>query len=208
VRLHFAETAFSGNGQRAFNVAINGASVLANYDIFAGAGAQFKATEKVFTTTADSSGKISIAFTAGTNGAPHTNPSVRGIEVIPAGCNAPSTRASFTATAASTSEIDLSWSAATGPACGGAITYKVTRNGTQVASGLSSTSFNDTGLAASTTYTYTVAAVNSAGASAAASTSATTLASCSTPTTPTNFTATAVSSSEIDLSWTASTGPS
>src|SRR5262249_43027574 len=42
VRLHFAETAFSGNGQRAFNVAINGASVLANYDIFAGAGAQFK----------------------------------------------------------------------------------------------------------------------------------------------------------------------
>jgi beta-glucanase (GH16 family) len=208
VRVHFAETAFSGNGQRAFNVAINGSSVLANYDIFADAGAQFKATEKVFTTTADSSGKITIAFTAGTNGAPHTNPSVRGIEVIPAGCNTPSTPASFTATAASSSEIDLSWSAATGPACGGAITYKVTRNGTQVASGLSGTSFNDTGLAASTTYTYTVSAVNSAGASAAASTSATTQASCTTPTTPANFTATAVSSSEIDLSWTASTGPS
>jgi beta-glucanase (GH16 family) len=208
VRLHFAETAFSGTGQRAFNVAINGTTVLANYDIFADAGAQFKATEKVFTATADSTGKITVAFTAGTNGAPHTNPSLRGIEVIPAGCNAPTTPGSFTATAASSSEIDLSWSASSGPSCGGAITYTVTRNGTQIASGLSGTTFKDTGLTASTTYTYTVVAVNSAGASAAASTSATTLASCSVPTTPTNFAATAISTSEIDLSWTASTGPS
>jgi fibronectin type 3 domain-containing protein len=208
VRLHFAETAFSGTGQRAFNVAINGTTVLANYDIFGDAGAQFKATEKVFSATADSTGKITIAFTAGTNGAPHTNPSLRGIEVIPAGCNAPTTPGSFTGTAASSSEIDLSWSASTGPSCGGAITYNVTRNGTQIASGLSGTTFKDTGLAASTTYTYTVTAVNSAGSSAAASTSATTLAGCSVPTTPTNFTAAAVSTSEIDLSWTASTGPS
>jgi beta-glucanase (GH16 family) len=208
VRLHFAETAFSGTGQRAFNVAINGTTVLANYDIFADAGAEFKATEKVFSATADSTGKITIAFTAGTNGAPHTNPSLRGIEVIPAGCSAPTTPGSFTATAASSSEIDLSWSASTGPSCGGAITYNVTRNGTQVASGLSGTTFKDTGLSASTTYTYTVVAVNSAGSSSAASTSATTPAGCSVPTTPTNFAASAVSTSEIDLSWTASTGPS
>ncbi len=209
MRLHFAETAFSGTGQRAFNVAINGTTVLTNYDIFADAGAQFKATEKVFTAAADSNGKITVAFTAGTNGAPHTNPSVRGIEVIPQGCSAPTTPGSFTATAASSSEIDLSWSASSGPSCGGAITYKVTRNGTQIASGLSSTSLNDTGLIASTTYTYTVTAVNSAGSSAAASTSATTLGgTCSVPTTPRSFTATAVSTSEIDLSWTASTGQS
>jgi beta-glucanase (GH16 family) len=208
VRLHFAETAFSGAGQRAFNVAINGTTVLSNYDIFADAGAEFKATEKQFTVTADSSGTITVAFTAGTNGAPHTNPSVRGIEIIPAGCSAPTTPGSFTATAVSSSEIDLSWSASTGPSCGGAITYKVTRNGAQIASGLSGTSLKDTGLTASTTYAYTVTAVNSSGGSAAASTSTTTLASCSAPTTPTNFTASAVSSSEIDLSWTASTGPS
>jgi beta-glucanase (GH16 family) len=207
VRLHFAETAFSGTGQRAFNVAINGTQVLTNYDIFADAGAQFKATEKDFTATADSSGTITIAFTAGTNGAPHTNPSLRGIEVIPAGtsCSPPTVPANFTATAASSSEIDLSWTASTGPACGGAVTYKVTRNGTQIASGVSGTSFKDTGLNASTTYNYTVAAVNSAGSSATASASATTSA-CSAPTTPANFAATAVSSSEIDLSWTASTG--
>jgi beta-glucanase (GH16 family) len=209
VRLHFAETAFTAAGQRAFNVAINGTTVLSNYDIFADAGAEFKATEKVFTATADGSGKITIAFTAGTNGAPHTNPSLRGIEVIPAGCSAPNTPGSFSANPVSSSEIDLSWSASTGPSCGGAITYKITRNGTQIASGLTGTSFNDTGLAASTTYTYTVVAVNSAGSSAAASTSATTLSgTCSAPTTPTNFAASAVSTSEIDLSWTASTGPS
>jgi beta-glucanase (GH16 family) len=208
VRLHFAETAFAAAGQRAFNVAINGTTVLTNYDIFADAGAQFKATEKVFTTTADSSGNIAVAFTAGTNGAPHTNPSVRGIEIIPQGCSAPTTPGSFAATAASSSEIDLSWSASSGPSCGGAITYNVTRNGTQIASALSGTTFKDTGLTAATTYTYTVTAVNSAGASAAASTSATTPAGCTAPTTPTNFTATAVSTSEIDLGWTASTGPS
>ena len=208
VRLHFAETAFSGAGQRAFNVAINGTTVLTNYDIFADAGAEFKATEKVFSANADSSGKITIAFTAGTNGAPHTNPSLRGIEVIPAGCSAPNTPGSFSANPVSSSEIDLSWSASTGPSCGGAITYTVTRNGTQIATGVSGTSFKDTGLTASTTYTYTVVAVNSAGSSAAASTSATTAGGCSPPTAPTNVTATAVSTTEIDLSWTASTGPS
>jgi beta-glucanase (GH16 family) len=208
VRLHFAETAFTAAGQRAFNVAINGATVLPNYDIFADAGAEFKATEKAFTATADSSGNITIAFTAGANGAPHTNPSLRGIEIIPQGCSAPTTPGSFSATAASSSEIDLSWSASTGASCGGAITYTVTRNGAKISTGLSGTSFKDTGLTAATTYTYTVTAVNSGGGSAAATTSATTPANCTAPTTPTNFAATAVSTSEIDLSWTASTGPS
>ena len=82
VRLHFAETAFQGVGQRKFNVAINGAQVLTNYDIYADAGVLYKATEKVFTANADDSGAITIAFIAGT-GAPHTNPSIRGIEVLP-----------------------------------------------------------------------------------------------------------------------------
>jgi hypothetical protein len=84
VRLHFAETAFKGIGQRHFNVVINGVQVLTNYDIYADAGVLFKATEQVVPATADDLGTIAIDFTAGT-GAPHTNPSIRGIEVIPAG---------------------------------------------------------------------------------------------------------------------------
>jgi hypothetical protein len=82
VRLHFAETALQGVGQRHFNVVINGTQVLNNYDIYADAGALFKATEKVFSATADDNGTITINFTTGT-GAPHTNPSVRGIEILP-----------------------------------------------------------------------------------------------------------------------------
>jgi beta-glucanase (GH16 family) len=175
VRLHFAETAFAAAGQRAFNVAINGTAVLTNYDIFADAGAEFKATQKEFPATADSTGTITINFTAGTNGAPHTNPSLRGIEIIPVGgCTAPITPANFAANAVSSSEIDLSWSASTGPSCGGAVTYNVTRNGTKIATGQSATSLKDTGLSASTTYNYTVVAVNSAGSSSAATTNATT----------------------------------
>ena len=63
-------------------VAINGATVLTNYDIFADAGALFKATEKSFTASADDTGTMTIDFTSGT-GAPHINPSIRGIEIIP-----------------------------------------------------------------------------------------------------------------------------
>jgi len=102
----------------------------------------------------------------------------------------------------------LSWTASTGPSCGGPVTYKVTRNGATVATGLTGTNLNDTGLAPSTTYNYSVSAVNSVGSSTPVSATATTLGGCSVPTTPTNFTATAASTSEIDLSWTASTGPS
>jgi beta-glucanase (GH16 family) len=88
VRLHFAETAFAGIGQRLFNVTINGIQVLTNYDIFADAGTLFKATEKVFAVNADDLGTIAIDFTAGTH-APHTNPSIRGIEVIPSAGGGP-----------------------------------------------------------------------------------------------------------------------
>ncbi|HZR28042.1 MAG TPA: malectin domain-containing carbohydrate-binding protein [Terriglobales bacterium] len=206
LRLHFAETAVAAAGQRAFNVAVNGATVLSNFDIFAAAGGEFIANVQQFNVTADSSGTITIAFTVGTNGAPHTNPSLRGIEIIPpAGCTAPSTPANFTASAVSSSEIDLSWAAVTGPACGGAVTYTVTRNGAQIASGLSATSLKDTGLTASTTYNYTVKAVNSVGASAAASASATTSSACTAPSAPSGLSATAASTTQINLSWTAST---
>src|SRR5260370_3303213 len=104
VRLHFAEVAFTAAGQRAFNVAINGTTVLSNFDIFAAAGGQFIANVQQLNATADSSGTITIAFTLGTNGPPHTNPSLSGIEILPpAGCTAPSTPANFTASAVSSS---------------------------------------------------------------------------------------------------------
>ena len=50
VRLHFEEPTCTGAGQRQFNVLINGVQVLTNFDIFATAGAQYKAVVETFTT--------------------------------------------------------------------------------------------------------------------------------------------------------------
>src|SRR5206468_3654276 len=123
---------------------------------------------------------------------------------------APSPPIGLTATTASSSQIDLSWTA---PADNGGSTitgYMIERsaNGgstwtTMVSnSGGTATTYSDTGLAAGTTYTYRVSAINSVGTgSPSSNASATTLAVAPSP--PTGLTATAVSSSQINLSWTA-----
>jgi hypothetical protein len=76
VLLHFAETYFTAAGDREFNVAINGTSVLTNLDVYATVGAN-AALLKTFTATANSSGDIVIAFTTGAA----NQPLVMGIEI-------------------------------------------------------------------------------------------------------------------------------
>jgi fibronectin type 3 domain-containing protein len=78
VRLHFAETNFGAAGKRMFNVAINGAGVLSNFDIFAAAGGQNIAVVKSFTATANAGGAIVIAFSGGSA----DQPKVNGIEIL------------------------------------------------------------------------------------------------------------------------------
>jgi len=58
-------------------VAINGTSVLSNFDIYKTTGAEYTAIVKSFTTTANSSGDIVIAFTKGTV----NQPLIDGIEI-------------------------------------------------------------------------------------------------------------------------------
>jgi hypothetical protein len=77
VRLHFAELFWNATGKRLFNVAINGTAVLSNFDIFAATGAEFKATLREFTTTANASGQIVITLTTVTD-----NATIGGIEII------------------------------------------------------------------------------------------------------------------------------
>ncbi|WP_437731723.1 cellulose binding domain-containing protein [Sorangium sp. So ce1335] len=93
----------------------------------------------------------------------------------------PAAPTSLAATAAGPSAISLSWSASAG-----ATSYNVYRSttpgftpgaGNRIASSVPGTSYNSTGLSASTTYYYKVTALNAAGESAASSqASATTLA--------------------------------
>jgi len=211
VRLHFAELYFSAAGGREFNVAINGTTVLTNFDIYATAGANYTAVVEQFSATANSSGDIAIAFT---NGA-LDQPMINGLEVLgtSTACSAvPSTPTGLTATASSSSAIGLSWAAVTPPANCTVSSYSVyggtTANPTTlIATVTSGTTYTNTGLAASTLYYYVVKAVDADGASAGAQAQTSTLAapSCTSvpPTGPTNLTATAASSSSIGLSWTA-----
>jgi hypothetical protein len=76
VALDWAELTWTAVGQRVFNVAINGSTVLSNFDVYATVGYK-KALQKQFTATANSSGQIVIAFTqAGAD-----NPFVSAIEI-------------------------------------------------------------------------------------------------------------------------------
>jgi uncharacterized membrane protein len=125
----------------------------------------------------------------------------------------PSLPGDLTATSPSNTEIDLSWTAST-EAGGTVSSYLVQRcqganctNFTQIGTSVSTT-YNDTGLTNGTTYNYRVQAMDAAGnvspysnvASATAETPDT-----QPPTAPSNLTAAAASSSQINLSWTAST---
>jgi poly(3-hydroxybutyrate) depolymerase len=80
VTLYFAETFLSGPGQRLFDVAINGATVLSSFDIYATAGGTGRAVARTFTTTADPSGLVTIEFVAGVE-----NPKINGITVAGSG---------------------------------------------------------------------------------------------------------------------------
>ena len=82
----------------------------------------------------------------------------------------PSVPTNLSATAISSSAINLSWTASTDNV--GVTGYKVYRGGVQI--GTSATnSYSDTGLTASTQYTYTVSAYDSAGNNSAVSSAAT-----------------------------------
>lgn len=89
---------------------------------------------------------------------------------------APSVPGGLSATASSSSAITLAWSAASDNV--GVIGYRIYRNGVQFAT-TNSTTYTDTGLSSSTSYTYTVSAYDAFNnvSSSSAAASATTLSS-------------------------------
>ena len=207
VTLYFEESYVTAAGLRLFDVSINGTKVLTSFDIYAEAGASNKGVAKTFTATPDSSGQVTVQFTKGTV----ENPKVCGLTVAlvsnPTCSSSPSAPASISASATSTSQISLTWSSVTPPSnC--SVTYSVFRGGSQIATGLTTVSFTDTGLSPSTAYSYTVKAVDAAGSSAASNTaSATTLTPPDTqaPSAPAGLSASNVTTTSVALSWTSST---
>jgi chitodextrinase len=123
----------------------------------------------------------------------------------------PTAPTNLAATAASSTQINLSWGASTDNV--GVTGYRVERcqgsgcsNFAQIATP-TGTSFNDSGLAQSTAYSYRVRANDAAGnvSSYSNTASATTQADTTPPSAPANLTATPASNTQINLSWTAST---
>ncbi len=163
LRLHFDEFYWTQAGQRVFNVSINGTQVLSNFDVFAAAGGQDIAVVEQFAATANAQGQVVLQFVSVKD-----NAEINGIEIETASAantppNAPS---NLVATVASSSQINLSWTAS----AASGVMYTVFRNGVAVANSLTGTTYSDTGLTSTTTYSYTVEAVDSAGTSMASNT--------------------------------------
>jgi len=78
VTLYFEESFWTAAGQRTFAVAINGATVLSAFDIFAAAGGANRAIARTFNTTVNASGQVVIQFSRA--GGPD-NPKISGITV-------------------------------------------------------------------------------------------------------------------------------
>lgn len=120
----------------------------------------------------------------------------------------PAAPSGLLATAASATQINLSWTNNATNQTG----FKVERSAdgvtfTQIGTtGATTTTYSDSPLAPVTIYYYRVRATNGAGDSAYTSVAnATTLADTTPPTAPSNLTATAASSTQINLAWTPST---
>jgi chitodextrinase len=127
------------------------------------------------------------------------------VSVANADTTPPSAPANLSASAAAYNRVNLSWTASSDNV--GVSGYYIIRNGTTIAT-TSSTSYADTSVTASTNYQYQVQAYDTAGNISALSNIAqiTTPSSPDTspPSAPTGLTAVAVSSSQINLSWSAS----
>jgi len=78
VRLHFSEPFWTSANSRQFNVAINGTSVLKNFDVFKTSGGKAIALAEDIPAVANTSGQIVVAFSAGAA----DNAMINGIQVL------------------------------------------------------------------------------------------------------------------------------
>jgi chitodextrinase len=124
----------------------------------------------------------------------------------PSGITAPTAPANLTSSSQTDTTVSLSWTASTDTT--GISSYEIFRDGAEIGNS-TGTAYTDTGLSASTTYTYTVRATDSNGyisdASSPESFTTDNPSGVTAPTVPTNLACTSNTETSISLSWTAST---
>jgi chitodextrinase/outer membrane biosynthesis protein TonB len=119
----------------------------------------------------------------------------------------PSVPANLRVASASGTSVSLAWDASTAAENCQLKEYRIFRDGTQVTSVSSATTFNDTGLTPGATHSYTVAAVDSSGHASAQSTAVNGVTSSDSqaPTVPADLRTSLVTANSVALAWTAST---
>jgi chitinase len=213
VTLKFMEDWANAAGQRKFDVKIENTTVLTGFDIFATCGA-FTACDKTFTATV-SDGQLNVAFNmnGGANYATVSAIQVTGGSGGGGGggdTTPPSAPGSVHSTGVTASSVSLAWSASTDNV--GVSGYDVFRGSTKVGT-VTGTSFTNSGLSASTTYSYTVKAHDAAGNNSAASNAVSVTTSASgggggdttPPSAPGSLHSTGTTASSVSLAWSAST---
>lgn len=116
----------------------------------------------------------------------------------------PSTPVGLAGSSTSSTQVGLTWSAST-DLCVALSGYQIYRNGSQIGTS-TTTSYTDTTTSGTTNYSYAVAAYDSLGSvSGQSSTVSVTTPDTIPPSVPTGLSGTAVSSSQINLTWNAST---
>ena len=164
VTMYFEEHYFTAAGSRTFNVSINGAQVLSAFDIYATAGAKYKAIKQSFNTYVNSQGQIAVKFSPTKD-----NASVCAIVFSQGPSPAITVPASVANNLASTATM-IAW-----PSDQSVTSYTVYRSTTsgqetQIATGITpaylNTFYQDDNLTNGTRYYYQVTATNWSGTSA------------------------------------------
>ena len=165
VKLHFVEHWTGGQavGRRVFDVSLENQLALDNLDIFAQAGGYTLLVKTLQTTVSD--GQLNINFAHG----PADDPIIGAIEILSSGgtpppptdTQPPTVPQNLAGQANSATQVALSWAASTDNGGGTVAGYRIYRNGTALTTA-TGTTFTDNAVAASTTYTYRVAAFDNA----------------------------------------------
>jgi len=125
--------------------------------------------------------------------------------------NSPPTAPTLSSPSKTNDSVDLSWTASTDGGCEGLTGYKVFRDGIEIASGITGTTYSDSGLSASVSYSYQVkayddfatAASNTLGVTTAATASGSGSGDSIFPAVIADLSVGVISSTTVELTWTA-----